>query len=145
MNDWFRRVAHGVSHAVGSPWAFLGAVGIVLVWLASGPFLNFSDHWQMLINTGTTIITFLMVFLIQNAQNRDSVATHLKLDELIRSVKGARNGLVNLEHCTDEELDQLRREFERLRARHKAPTDDGATQAPRNGQGGGSQEQRARP
>ena len=115
MNDWFRRVAQGVSHAVGSPWAFLGAIGIVLVWLASGPFLNYSDHWQMLINTGTTILTFLMVFLIQNAQNRDSVATHLKLDELIRSVKGARNALVNLEHCTDEELEQLRREFERLR------------------------------
>jgi low affinity Fe/Cu permease len=144
MNDWFRRVAYGVSHAVGSPWVFLGAVGIVLVWLASGPFLNYSEHWQMLIHTGTAIITFLMVFLIQNAQNRDSVATHLKLDELIRSGKGARNALVNLEHCTDEELEQLRTEFERLRTRHKAPTDDGATQAPRNGQGD-SQEQHARP
>ena len=78
MNDWFRRVAKGVSHAVGSPLAFLGAVGIVLVWLASGPFLNYSDHWQMMINTGTTIITFLMVFLIQNAQNRDSIASRAR-------------------------------------------------------------------
>jgi low affinity Fe/Cu permease len=120
VSDWFRRLAHGVSSAVGSSWAFIAAVVIVLVWLITGPFLNYSDHWQLIINTGTTIITFLMVFLIQNAQNRDGRAIHLKLDELIRSVKGARNSLVDLEHCTDEELEKFSREFEQLKARQRS-------------------------
>jgi low affinity Fe/Cu permease len=117
MSDWFRRFAQGVSVASGSPWTFMGALAIVVVWLISGPFLDYSDHWQLIINTGTTIVTFLMVFLIQNAQNRDALAIHLKLDELIRSVHGARNALVNLENCTDDELEHLRAEFERVRAR----------------------------
>jgi low affinity Fe/Cu permease len=116
MNDGFRRLAHSVSTAAGSPWASLGAFTSVLVWLGSGPWFGYSDHWQLIINTGTTIVTFLMVFLIQNAQNRDARAIHLKLDELIRGVKGARNTLMNLENCTDEELERLREEFERLRA-----------------------------
>ena len=123
MNDWFRRLAHGVSSAVGSPWASLIAFTVVVIWAASGPLFNYSDHWQLIINTGTTIVTFLMVFLIQNSQNRDGRAIHLKLYELIRSVKGARNTLVNLENCTDEELERLGREFERLRARQKTPAE----------------------
>jgi low affinity Fe/Cu permease len=116
MSDWFRRFAQRASFASGSPWTFIGALAIVVAWLVSGPFLAYSDHWQLIINTGTTVVTFLMVFLIQNAQNRDALAIHLKLDELIRSVHGARNALVNLENCTDEELEHLRAEFERVRA-----------------------------
>jgi low affinity Fe/Cu permease len=112
-------MSHAVSAAVGSPWASFAALGIVLLWLVSGPFFGYSDPWQLLINTGTTIVTFLMVFLIQNAQNRDARAIHLKLDELIRGVKGARNALLNLEECTDTELEQLQREFQRLRERYQ--------------------------
>jgi low affinity Fe/Cu permease len=115
MNDRFRRLAQTVATSAGSPWVSLGAFTSVLVWLGSGPWFGYSDHWQLIINTGTTIVTFLMVFLIQNAQNRDARAIHLKLDELIRGVKGARNTLMNLENCTDEELERLREEFERLR------------------------------
>ena len=120
MNDFFRRLAQGVATAAGSPWASVAALVTVGVWLASGPLFDYSDRWQLIINTGTTIVTFLMVFLIQNAQNRDAKALHLKLDELIRGVQGARNHLVNLEECTDEELDRLREEFQRVqqRARH---------------------------
>jgi low affinity Fe/Cu permease len=91
MNDWFRRLAHGVANAAGSPWAFLSALAIVIVWLTSGPFVDDSDHWQLIIDAGTIIVTFLMVFLIQNAQNRDGRAIHLRLDELIRSAKGAQH------------------------------------------------------
>lgn len=100
---------------MGSVWAFIAAVGIVLVWLGFGPRTHYSELWQILINTGTTIVTFLMVFLIQNTQNRDSKAIHLKLDELIRAVHGARNHMLDLENCTEEELDDLQKEFERLR------------------------------
>src|SRR5262245_50490844 len=115
MHDAFRTVAHWVSLQAGSPWAALGALLAVLVWLGGGPFFGFSDHWQMIINTSTTVVTFLMVFLIQNAQNRDAKAFHLKLDELIRGVRGARTRLVSLEECSDEELEYLRAEFQRLR------------------------------
>ncbi len=104
-----------IAQAVGSPWAFILAASTVLVWAFVGPFFHYSDTWQLVINTGTTIITFLIVFLIQNTQNRDSRAVHLKLDELLRAVQGARTGLVNLENLTDEELDHLQREFERLK------------------------------
>jgi low affinity Fe/Cu permease len=91
------------------------AVLVVVVWAATGPVFHYSDTWQLVINTGTTIITFLMVFLIQNTQNRDAHAVHLKLDELIRATKGARNALVGLEDMSDDELDTLQREFEQLR------------------------------
>ncbi len=114
MNSLFRKFAHDTSIAVGSPWAFIAAVALVVVWGATGPFFRFSDTWQLVINTGTTIITFLMVFLIQNTQNRDARAVHLKLDELIRAVRGARTGLVDLEDLSDEELDALQQEFRRL-------------------------------
>jgi low affinity Fe/Cu permease len=104
-----------IAHAVGSPWAFLLAVATILVWVASGPVFPYSDTWQLVINTSTTIVTFLIVFLIQNTQNRDTCAVHLKLDELLRAVEGARIGLVSLENLTDEELDRLQKEFERIK------------------------------
>ncbi|HKO35082.1 MAG TPA: low affinity iron permease family protein [Pyrinomonadaceae bacterium] len=114
MRDIFRKFAQATSHAVGSPWAFIIAVLIIVVWAASGPLFGYSDTWQLVINTGTTIITFLMVFLIQNTQNRDAKAIHLKLDELLKGVKGARTDLVDLEDLTDEELDELQGYYERL-------------------------------
>jgi low affinity Fe/Cu permease len=117
MSGTFRRLAQFVSLQAGSPWVALSAFLLVLLWLASGPWFGYSDHWQLIINTGTTIVTFLMVFLIQNAQNRDAKALHLKLDELIRGVQGARTFMVRLEQCSDEELDRLQVEFNRLRAR----------------------------
>jgi low affinity Fe/Cu permease len=117
VRGFFRRFAACVSAAVGSPWAFLLAAGTVVVWAALGPHYGYSDTWQLIINTGTTIVTFLMVFLIQNSQNRDARAIHLKLDELLRAVKGARTGLVDLEELSDEELDRLQQQFKRLKER----------------------------
>ena len=114
MHDMFRRFAAGVSAACGTPWAFILALGIIVVWAVTGPLFGFSDTWQLVINTGTTIVTFLMVFLIQNTQNRDAKAIHLKLDELIRGVDGARTRLVDLEELSDEELDRLKAQFERI-------------------------------
>src|SRR5215467_4599108 len=100
---------------LGSAWAFGGAVLVIVVWLVTGPAFHFSDTWQLIINTATTVVTFLMVFLIQNIQNRDAKAQHLKLDELIRAVKGARNQLVDLEELSDDELKKLEEQFRRLR------------------------------
>lgn len=114
MNELFRKFANAVSNIVGTPWIFIIAVTVVFLWAVSGPMFHFSDTWQLVINTGTTIITFLMVFLIQNTQNRDAKAIHLKLDELIRGVQGARTGLVNLEELSDQELEELHKEFERI-------------------------------
>lgn len=116
VRGMFRRCAEWIAVTVGSPWAFVLALLVVLGWLISGPIFDYSDTWQLVINTATTIVTFLMVFLIQNTQNRDTKAIHLKLDELLRGVRGARNGLVSLERLSDEELDQLQHEFERLRS-----------------------------
>jgi len=101
----------------GSTAAFITAALIIIVWLITGPLFHYSDTWQLVINTGTTIVTFLMVFLIQNTQNRDAAAVHLKLDELIRAVKGARNRLVDLEELSEDELEELRAEFQKLHAR----------------------------
>src|SRR5690606_28362855 len=101
----FAELARRSSSLLGSPYAFAAAVASVLVWLISGPLFNYSDTWQLVINTGTTIVTFLMVFLIQNTQTRETRATQLKLDEIIKASKGARNRMIDLEHCTDEELD----------------------------------------
>jgi low affinity Fe/Cu permease len=117
IREWFRRFANWTAVAMGSPWAFVGGVVIILVWGVTGPLFKYSDTWQLVINTGTTIVTFLMVFLIQNTQNRDGKAIQLKLDELIRSAKGARNRLVELENCSDEELAELKAEFEKIRQR----------------------------
>jgi low affinity Fe/Cu permease len=114
MNELFRLFAQKTSQLVGSSWAFILAVLIIVAWAITGPIFHYSDTWQLVINTGTTIITFLMVFLIQNTQNRDAKAIHLKLDELIKGVKGARTGLVNLEQLSDADLERLQKEFERL-------------------------------
>jgi low affinity Fe/Cu permease len=107
----FRKLAHNVASATGSPVAFLSAVTIILAWGITGPIFHFSDTWQLVINTGTTIITFLMVFLIQNTQNRDSQVMQLKLNELIRAVHSARNDLVDLEELSDQELHRLQEQF----------------------------------
>src|SRR5712671_2078523 len=115
MNEPFRKFSQATSQIVGSSWAFILAVLIILVWGITGPLFHYSDTWQLVINTGTTIITFLMVFLIQNTQNRDAKAIHLKLDELLRGVEGARTHLVDLEALSDEELDRLQQQFKRIR------------------------------
>jgi low affinity Fe/Cu permease len=115
VNKAFMRFANKASDLTGSSWAFLLAVGVIGVWAISGPLFGFSDTWQLIINTATTIITFLMVFLIQNTQNRDAKAMHLKLDELIRALKGARDQLVDLEDLSDEELKKLEEQFQRMR------------------------------
>lgn len=115
MNALFTEFSRAISHYVGSPLAFLLALGTVLAWFVSGPVFGFSDTWQLVINTGTTIVTFLMVFLIQTTQNRDAKAIHLKLDELICAVDKARLELVDAENLKDEELDRHQREFERKR------------------------------
>jgi len=116
MRELFRKFAQTTSQAVGSSWAFILAFLIIVVWAATGPLFRYSDTWQLVINTSTTIITFLMVFLIQNTQNRDAKAIHLKLDELIKGVEGARTGLVNLEQLSDADLERLQKEFERLQS-----------------------------
>src|SRR6476659_7009236 len=111
LNLWFSRFASGTAQVVGHPYMFLLAVIVLVIWAASGPFFHFSDTWQLTINTGTTIVTFLVVFLIQNTQNRDAKALHLKLDELIRSHLPARNDMIDIEKLSDEELDELERRY----------------------------------
>jgi low affinity Fe/Cu permease len=115
--DAFNNFAKHCAAIVGSPWAFVLSVVIVVTWVLTGPHFAYSDTWQLAINTGTTIVTFLMVFLIQNTQNRDAKAVHLKLDELIHGVQGARNSLIDLEDLSDRELAGLQQQFERLRKR----------------------------
>lgn len=117
MNEVFRKFAHKVSHLVGTSWAFVIALLIIVVWGVTGPIFRFSDTWQLVINTGTTIITFLMVFLIQNTQNRQETAIQIKLDELLKGVKGARTSLVDIEELSDEELERLHKQFEELHKR----------------------------
>jgi low affinity Fe/Cu permease len=118
--ELFHSFAKESAAVVGSPWAFLIAIVAVLGWIISGPTFQYSDTWQLVINTGTTIVTFLIVFLIQNSQNRDAKAIHLKLDELIHKIKGARNALIDLENCTDEDLERLQRQFEQLKRSTKS-------------------------
>jgi low affinity Fe/Cu permease len=124
VKDMFRKFAATIATASGSPWAFLLAGLVIVVWAITGPIFNFSDTWQLVINTGTTIVTFLMVFLIQNTQNRDAVAIQLKLDELIRAAEGARTSLVDLEDLSDEEILRLKKEFERLHQREAGMSAD---------------------
>jgi low affinity Fe/Cu permease len=112
--SWFTRFARATSHAAGRPAAFAIAALLIVVWLVTGPLFHFSDTWQLVINTATTVITFLMVFLIQNTQNRDSEAVHLKLDELIRALEGAHNALLDLEDLDDKELDKIRETYAEL-------------------------------
>jgi len=116
LSRWFATIAEATAREVGRAWVFALAVGVILAWAITGPFFGFSDTWQLIINTGTTIVTFLMVFLIQNAQNRDGAAIQVKLNELIR-VSKAQNSFVGVEHLTDEELEEIRAKCE---ARAKA-------------------------
>ena len=115
MSHLFRKFSQWISQKVGSPWAFIFAVLAILLWAAAGPLFRYSENWQLIINTGTTILTFLMVFLIQNTQNRDAHAIHLKLDELIRAIAPARNTLIDIEDMEDEELALLQEEFKKFR------------------------------
>jgi len=124
MKEVFRRLAEKTAHAVGSYWAFLIALLTIVVWALTGPYFNYSDTWQLFINTGTTIVTFLMVFLIQNTQNRETRIVALKLDELLRGVEGARTGLVELDHMSHEDLELVRQEFARMRDKYAPLVDD---------------------
>ena len=116
--DLFTQVSGWTIRATGGRWGFLSALAVVTVWAVSGPYFRFSENWQLVINTGTTIVTFLMVFLIQNAQNRESKAIHIKLDELILSTRRARNELIDVEHLTEEQLDKLAVQYSRVAKRH---------------------------
>jgi low affinity Fe/Cu permease len=120
--DRFGRFSSAASGWLGSKWAFAGAILVIVGWAATGPLFHFSNTWQLVINTGTTIVTFLMVFLIQNTQNRDARAINLKLDEVIRSIEGAGDEMMNIESLSDEELDAIEKRYERIRkecvARH---------------------------
>jgi low affinity Fe/Cu permease len=111
----FQAFANDAANLVGSRWSFLAAAVVILVWGVTGPLFHYSDTWQLIINTGTTIITFLMVFLIQNTQNRDARAIHLKLDEIIRSIHQAHNEMINIEKLSDEELADLAKKYEKFR------------------------------
>ena len=115
VSDAFRIFARRSSRVLGSAWAFAAAIVIIVVWAVTGPAFHYSDTWHLIINTVTTIVTFLMVFLIQNTQNRDAKAAHLKLDEIIRALEGARNELIDLEKLADEDLASLEKQFERVR------------------------------
>ncbi len=125
MSDVFRVFARKSSVVLGSAWTFAAAILIVMAWALTGPRFHYSDTWQLIINTGTTIVTFLMVFLIQNTQNRDAKSVHLKLDEIIRAVKGARNKLVSLQESSDEDLNKLEQQFTRIRKKAKQEPEDG--------------------
>lgn len=117
MNDIFRLFAQAISVATGTAYAFLIAALVVIIWLVTGPIFGYSDTWQLVINTGTTIVTFLMVFVLQNTQNRDNQAVQLKLDELLRGVKNARSSFIDIEELSDEELDKLAGEFHKISQR----------------------------
>jgi len=114
MKEGFRKFAVKTANIVGSAYAFIVAIAVIIAWAVTGPIFNFSDTWQLVINTGTGILTFLTVFLIQNTQNRDSKAVHLKLDELLRGVKGARNSLIDIEELPDDALEELHQESREL-------------------------------
>ena len=127
----FSELAKQASCWLGTPAAFAGACGMVVLWVLTGPLFGYSDTWQLVINTGTTIVTFLMVFLVQHTQNRDARALHLKMDELLRSVETARNRLISLESCSDQELDQIERQFLALRRREqRGKANGGSTASP---------------
>jgi low affinity Fe/Cu permease len=142
MHEAFRRLAQRMAGWVGSPWAFFSATVLIAGWGLSGPVFDYSDTWQLVINTGTTIITFLMVFLIQNTQNRDAKAVHLKLDELIRAVSKARTGLVDLEDMTDAEIAALQEEFRTLRSQKAQELERSKTGDERRGSSGRRPEDR---
>ena len=129
LNTWFSGVASRASQIVGSAWMFIAAIAVILAWGVTGPMFHYSDTWQLIINTGTTIITFLMVFLIQNTQNRDAKAIHLKLNELIHAVSHAHDELIDVEKLSDEELKTLEEYYEKVReecARRRKKLDEKA-------------------
>ena len=125
IQDAFGVFARNASCVLGSAWAFVVALSIIVVWAMTGPAFGYSDTWQLIINTGTTIVTFLMVFLIQNTQNRDAKAVHLKLDELIRALEPARNKLLDLEKLSDGDLKKLEHEFEKLQKKAEGAKEEG--------------------
>ena len=125
LSAMFKRFATAASRATGKPITFVLAALIVVVWGVSGPIFHYSDTWQLVINTGTTIITFLMVFLIQNTQNRDSEAMHIKLDEMIRALEGAHNAMLDLEELEDDQLDEVRRRYRALAKKARADIESG--------------------
>jgi low affinity Fe/Cu permease len=137
LSDSFTRFAKWTATTSGHPTTFGLAVAVILLWAVTGPLFRFSDTWQLVINTATTVITFLMVFLIQNTQNRDAIAMQLKLDELIRAMRGAQNSVLSLEDMTEEELEQLRAHYyelaERAQASHRGGRKKGTTQAGKGG------------
>ncbi len=122
MEDGFRKFANAASRALGTPLAFALAVLVIVTWAVTGPLFHYSDSWQLVINTGTTVVTFLMVFLLQSTQNRDATALHLKLDELIRSTREARNTFAALENASDKELKDFQDEFQKLRSEGQSET-----------------------
>jgi len=124
--SWFLKVANVLSHFAGRASTFVGAVALVLLWAALGPVFGFSDTWQLVINTSTTIITFLMVFLIQNTQNRDTAAIQTKLDELIRSIDGAHNALLDLEELDEKDIARIREPYEELARKARAESGFGS-------------------
>jgi low affinity Fe/Cu permease len=115
-SDRFGKFAARSSHYLGSRWAFVAAIGVIVAWALTGPIFHYSDTWQLVINTGTTIVTFLMVFLIQNTQNRDARAIHLKLNELIHAIDKAKNKMIDVENLSDFELDELAKTYEKIRS-----------------------------
>ena len=121
MNDWFRRIARSLADAFGSPWAFVVAAILTIIWAVAGPVFGFSDAWQLIANTVTNVVTFLMVFIIQSSQNRDTKATQLKLDELLRAISTARASLINLEALSDDDMAGLQKQFEALQRRATPP------------------------
>jgi low affinity Fe/Cu permease len=123
VRDSFSIFARATSSVLGTAWSFVIAILVIVIWAVTGPTFHYSDTWQLIINTGTTIVTFLMVFLIQNTQNRDAKAVHLKLDELIRAMKGARDHLVDLEKLSDDDLKDLEEQFTRLREKAEKAAD----------------------
>jgi low affinity Fe/Cu permease len=137
MREYFRKFAHDAACAMGSSWSFFLASAVVLAWAVTGPYFNYSDTWQLVINTGTTIVTFLMVFLIQATQNRDSQAIHLKLDELLRAVAKARTGLVGLEHMSEKEISALEREFTSIKAKNRLRQEARMAKSTGTGKGAG--------
>ena len=118
MNRLFTWMATRIAHLAGQPLAFTAAAGLIMLWLVTGPLFGWSDTWQLVVNTATTIVTFLMVFLIQNSQNRDAAAIQAKLDELLRAVHGARTEFIGIEHLTDEEIESIRAELEAATGKH---------------------------